>query len=141
MWVATIFEFVEHRMTTGTTSANDLVCKLSWSFCNIKRYQYILTIRIGVIRMNHFRIISIFLLNHSCSYISKTNILANQSSSNHCICTQMTLNLINMPSNTQTFPLNYYQAPTKNAMIHQALKTRKDVVRRSAWTVQGVQGR
>ena len=40
-------------MTTGTTSANHLVCKLSWSFCNIKRYQYILTIRIGAIRINH----------------------------------------------------------------------------------------
>ena len=37
-------------------------------------------------------------------------------------CTQMTLNLINMPSNTQTFPLNHYQAPTKNAMIHREVE-------------------
>ena len=27
-----------------------------------------------------------------------------------------------MPSNTQTFPLNHYQAPTKNAMIHREVE-------------------
>ena len=37
-------------------------------------------------------------------------------------CTKMTLNLINKPSITQTFPPNYYQALITNAMIHRDVK-------------------
>ena len=58
---------------------------------------------------------------HTIKYLRVTRPRPNTKHKNN-FCTQMTLNLINMPSNTQTFPLNHYQAPTKNAMIHREVE-------------------